>query len=392
MTNDSRHEAGHALQTSATSAKPGDGGRRVALTVVFGGISGEHPISCATAAGVLHALDQERYDITTIAVTTDGQWVEGPSDPAELEGGTVRITSGRPVVLARRADGGVEVRSSEPGEPARVLAPVDVVLPLLHGAFGEDGTVQGMFEMLGVRYVGSGVASSAMSMDKHLMKVALAGSGMAVEPYTVLTARTWRTDRAGVLAEAAELRTPLFVKPCRAGSSLGISRVADMADLPAAIKEALCHDPKVIIEQGVPGREIECGVLGGHGDDAPRSAAPGEVVLDLPEGGFYDYETKYFSREGAVRMQVPADIPDDVAQEVRREAVRAFEALDCEGLARVDFFLTDDCRVVVNEVNTMPGFTPYSMFPVMWRSAGMTYAELLDELISLALERPLGLR
>ena len=362
------------------------------VAVVFGGHSGEHEVSCATAAGVIRALDPQRYDVVPVGITRAGQWVLGPSDPAELEGGRVEITGGAPAVLSGDEDGNTELLSAEPGEAPRSLGDVDVVLPLLHGPFGEDGTVQGMLEMAGARYVGSGVLASAVGMDKHFMKVALEAEGLPVDPYVVISPRRWRTDRAGALADAAALTPPLFVKPCRAGSSLGITRVTDPADLPAAIEEAQRHDPTVIVEQGVPGREIECGVLEGHGDDAPRTAPVGEILLDVPEGAFYDYDTKYFAGEGEVTLQIPADLPEGVSDEIRALAVRSFDALGCEGLARVDFFYTDDARVVVNEVNTMPGFTPFSMFPRMWQAAGMNYPELVGELVALALERPVGLR
>lgn len=362
------------------------------VAVVFGGLSGEHEVSCATAAGVIRALDPRQYDVLPIGITRSGQWVLGPGDPAELEGGRVRIETGSPAVLSSAEDGTTELLTAEPGEVPRSLGHVDVVLPLLHGPFGEDGTIQGLFELAGVRYVGSGVLASAAGMDKHAMKVMLQAAGLPVDPYVVVTPRRWRTDREGVLRDAAALAAPLFVKPCRAGSSLGITRVVDVADLPAAVAEAQRHDPKVIIEQGVPGREIECGVLEGHGDDAPRTAPPGEIVLDVPEGAFYDYETKYFADAGEVTLQIPADLPADVSAQVRDLAAQSFEALGCEGLARVDFFYTDDGRLVVNEVNTMPGFTPFSMFPQMWLSAGMSYPQLVDELVSLALEREVGLR
>ena len=381
--------------TFANSERPegtGNPPSPVRLVVLFGGTSGEHPISCATAAGILRALDPQRYELLPVAITTDGAWVRGPNDPAALEGGKVHITRGEPVTLVRTPEGRVELRAAATGQPATVISEVDVVLPLLHGPFGEDGTVQGFFEMLGVRYVGSGVSASAIGMDKHLTKVLLAGNGLEVEPYVVISDHRWHTDREGALREAEGLRTPLFVKPCRAGSSLGISRVDDLADLPAAVEEARRHDPKVIIEQGVAGREIECGVLGGHGVEEPRVAHPGEVVLDVPEGAFYDYETKYFSAEGAVTMRVPADIPADAAEAMARIAREAYLALECEGLARVDFFLRPDGTPVINEINTMPGFTPFSMFPVMWQATGMTYRELVDELVDLALERPIGLR
>ena len=222
------------------------------------------------------------------------------------------------------------------------------------------------------------------------MKVLLAARGLPVGPYVSVPARRWATDPAGVRAEIEALGLPLFVKPARAGSSIGISRVDDLGELDAAIAEAQRHDPKIVVEAALDGREIECGVLGGHGTDAPRASLPGEVVLDDAPAGFYDYTAKYVDTDG-LEMSVPAVLPEDVTERVRALAVQAFDALECEGLARVDFFV-DGETIVVNELNTMPGFTPFSMFPVLWEATGLPYGELIDELVALALERPVGLR
>jgi D-alanine-D-alanine ligase len=271
------------------------------------------------------------------------------------------------------------------------LAGVDVVLPLLHGPFGEDGTVQGLLELAAVPYVGSGVLASAAGMDKQYMKALIAAAGLPIGPYTVITPRLWRTDRAAALDQVASLQWPVFVKPCRAGSSIGITRVDDPADLEAAIAEAQRHDPKVIVEAGIVGREIECAVLGGRADDPPRTTLPGEIVVTDTTHGFYDYEAKYFDADG-VDLLWPADLPQEAVERVRELAAQTFDALGCEGLARVDFFYTPTGDVVVNEINTMPGFTPFSMYPMLWQREGLEYRDLITELLELALERPTGLR
>ena len=398
MSNDARTPDGEAVAprrddaaAPARDGAPADGARRTRVAVLFGGRSGEHPVSCATAAGVLRAIDRDRYEVVPIGITRAGEWVLAADDPARLEGGRAEIqpADGRLLVPLGERPGPLVV--AEPGRVPDELAAVDVVLPLLHGPYGEDGTLQGLLEMAGTRYVGSGVLASAVGMDKHYMKVVLAGHGLPVGPYTVITPRAWRTDPAAALDAVASLGLPVFVKPARAGSSLGITRVERAEDVAAAVEEAQRHDPKVIVEAGIVGREIECAVLQGHGDDAPRTSVPGEIVLDQPAAGFYDYETKYLDT-AALTMSAPADLPREVADRVRELAAAAFEALGCEGLARADFFYTDGGEVVINELNTMPGFTPFSMYPLLWEKSGVSYTELIDELISLALERPAGLR
>ncbi len=268
------------------------------------------------------------------------------------------------------------------------LSDIDVVFPVLHGPWGEDGTIQGLLELAGIPYVGSGVFASAACMDKGHMKAALRGAGLEVGPYEIITPRQWENDRAAVLARVAGLGTPMFVKPARAGSSVGISRVTDPADLVAAIELARSHDPRVIVEAGLVGvREVECGVI--DGPDGPAASVCAEIIV-RPGHDFYDFEAKYL--EDAADLVVPADLPAEVVDQVRSLAVRAFEGLACEGLARVDFFVTADGRAIVNEVNTMPGFTSISMFPRVWQAAGMSYPELVDHLIRDALRRGTGLR
>jgi D-alanine-D-alanine ligase len=365
--------------------------RRIRVAVVFGGRSSEHAISCISAGSVLAAIDRDRYDVVAIGITTEGRWVVERDDPTRL-----RITDGRlpavdgagshVVMSADPTRRGLHVRPSE--EAVGLLHDIDVVFPVLHGPWGEDGTIQGLLELAGIPYVGSGVFASAAAMDKGHMKAVLSAAGLSVGPYELVTAGAWSADPQAVLARLGRLALPVFVKPARAGSSVGITRVSDPADLPAAIELARSHDPRVIVEQGFLGvREIECGVL--DGPDGPRASVCAEIVV-RPGHDFYDFEAKYL--EDAVDLIVPADLPDEAVASVQDQAVAAFEALTCEGLARVDFFVTPEGHAVVNEVNTMPGFTSISMFPRMWQASGLTYPQLVDHLITDALRRGTGLR
>ena len=367
--------------------------RRIRVALVFGGRSSEHAVSCATAASVLEAMDRDRYDVVPVGIAKDGHWVLAPDDPEPLRlapGHEPEVdgTASSVIVPTSATDRTLVVH--EPGAPPRTLGEVDVVFPLLHGPFGEDGTIQGLLDLADVRYVGSGVTASATMMDKHVMKVLLAASGLPVGPYVVVTDKDWRRDPAAAMERVSGLGWPVFVKPARAGSSMGITKVTGPEGLEAAVEAAREHDPKVVVEAAVAGREIECGVLEGHGTAPTRTSVPGECVV-LRNHDFYDFDAKYLA-EGDVRLDAPADLPDAVAERIRTMAARAFDVAGCEGLARVDFFLTDDGEVVLNEVNTMPGFTPSSMFPRMWAASGISYPELIDELVSLALERRTGLR
>ncbi|MDQ0426566.1 D-alanine--D-alanine ligase family protein [Cellulomonas iranensis] len=367
--------------------------RRPRVMVLFGGRSGEHAISCATAGGVLRAIDRDRYDVLAVGITRRGEWVLADDDPdrwAIRDGHLPEVEDTATRVLLPQGTAERDVQVLHEGQLGAPLGAVDVVFPLLHGPFGEDGTLQGMLELADVRYVGSGVLASAVGMDKHMMKLVLAGSGLRVGAFRVVPAGP-APDPAVLDTIVADLGLPLFVKPARAGSSLGITRVADAADLPAAIAAAREHDPKVVVEAAVVGREVECGVLGGRGGAAPRASLPGEIVVAEASHTFYDFAAKYLDQTG-VTLACPADLPADVVARVQDAAVRAFEAVGCEGIARVDVFVTDDGEVVVNEINTMPGFTPYSMYPRMWQASGVDYPELVDELLALALERPTGLR
>jgi D-alanine-D-alanine ligase len=367
------------------------------VAVVFGGRSSEHAISCVTAAGVLAALDRDVYDVVPIGITTSGRWVlvEDPSQFELTDGRLPEVpASGTPVGLSPDVDSKALQRldRGDLGGLAE-LGAIDVVLPLLHGPFGEDGTLQGLLELSDTRYVGSGVLASAAGMDKQVMKLLLAGQGLPVGPWTSFRARRWETDRAAVVAEVEALGYPVFVKPARAGSSIGITRVTGPDGLAAAVAEAISHDPKVVVEAALAGREIECGVLEDLDGGEPLTSLPGEVEV---VGGhdFYDFEAKYLD-SGNVRLTCPADLPDELVAAVRRTAVRVFEAMGAEGLARVDLFV-DPARgedgIVVNEINTMPGFTPFSMYPRMWAATGVDYPDLVHRLVQLALNRPTGLR
>jgi D-alanine-D-alanine ligase len=392
MNEESNQQPSHEVVSQVATDQGAGDQRKPRVAVVFGGRSSEHAVSCMTAAGVLRALDRDRYDVVPVGIATDGRWVLAADDPAALEarGATLpRVDDSGPGVLVPTSTTDRTFSVLRQGEVPRTLGDVDVVFPLLHGPFGEDGTLQGLLELGDVPYVGSGVLASAASMDKHYMKVLLAGQGLTVGPYAVITPRQWATDPEAALATLEPLGFPLFVKPARGGSSMGISKVEDASGLRAAIEEARRHDPKVIVEAAVVGREIECGVLQDL-DGTPRASEVGEIEV-LSGHEFYDFEAKYVDEEH-VRLSCPADVSDDVRTRVQDVAVRAFDVMGCEGLARVDVFLTRDGQVVVNEINTMPGFTPHSMYPRMWAASGVDYPALVDRLLQLALSRPTGLR
>jgi D-alanine-D-alanine ligase len=366
---------------------------RVRVAVVFGGRSAEHAISCVSAGSVMSALDRERYDVVPVGIATDGRWVlPDPDQRLEISDGKLpEVIGGTAVSLI----GDPEARGLavlEPGAAVgRALTEVDVVFPVLHGAYGEDGTVQGLLEMAGVPYVGSGVFASAASMDKEFTKKLLAAAGLPQGDHVVLRDADGAVcAEPGVLDEATRgrLGLPVFVKPARAGSSIGITKVTDWAQFPQAVAAASAVDPKVIVEAAVPGREIECGVLATFGSGPPEASLPAEIRL-RPGTDWYDFAAKYL--DDTVDLDVPASLTPEQTRAVQETARRAFLALDCEGLARVDFFLGTDPgtgadRLVINEVNTMPGFTPISMFPRMWAASGVSYPELVDRLIQIALK------
>jgi len=367
--------------------------RKPRVAVVFGGRSSEHAVSCATAASVLAAVDREAYDVVPVGITTTGRWVLESAEPSHLT-----LTASHVPEVDSTATGVVlsndperrELVMSEPGRPPEVLGAVDVVFPLLHGPWGEDGTIQGLLETGGIRYVGSGVLASAVGMDKQYMKMVLAAAGLPVTPFVVISSREWTDDPAACRESVRSLSYPVFVKPARGGSSMGISRASSPDELDAAIEAARQFDPKVLVEAAMTDcREVECGVLQ-RPDGTPEASVVAEITA-YGDHEFYDFAAKYLHEEGVV-LEVPASLKPDVASKVQAMSVAAFETLGCEGLARVDFFLSQDGNVTINEINTMPGFTPTSMFPLMWAESGVEYPELVDRLIALALARTTGLR
>ncbi len=377
--------------------------RKIRVAVVFGGRSSEHSISCASAAHVLPAFDPQRYEIVPIGITQDGRWLEVAARPDQLAIGgdgelpSVEALAGPGAEIVARPGGGSGVLTVlSPGDVPRDLGTVDVVLPLLHGAYGEDGTIQGLLEMTGARYAGAGVFASAAGMDKEYMKLVFTAYGLPMGPYVVVRDRDWTgaagapgQERKRVLDEIAELGWPVFVKPARGGSSVGTSKAHDLAELERAIELAREHDPKVLVEAAIDGPEIECAVLEGVDGGPPEASLPGQVMVG---GGadFYDFQAKYLA--DGTHMVIPAPIPEAAIAEVRRLACLAFDAISCEGLARVDFFYTPDGRVMVNEINTMPGMTPASGFPKMWAATGLPLPELMDRIVATALNKRPGLR
>jgi D-alanine-D-alanine ligase len=374
---------------------------KIRVAVVFGGRSSEHAISCASAAHVLPAIDPERYEIVPIGIAQDGRWLQVPGDSERLAIGrdgelpSVDALAAPGAEIAARPGGltgGLTVLS--PGEVPRDLGAVDVVLPLLHGAYGEDGTIQGLLEMTGARYAGAGVFASAAGMDKEYMKLVFTAHGLPMGPYVVVRDRDWAgpaasQERKRVLDDIAELGWPVFVKPARGGSSVGTSKAANPAELDRAIELAREHDPKVLVEKAIDGVEIECAVLEGVDGGPPEASLPGQVVV-AGDADFYDFQAKYLA--GETHMVVPAPIPDAAIAEIRRLAAAAFDAISCEGLARVDFFYTPAGQILINEINTMPGMTPASGFPKMWEATGLPLPELMDRIIATALSKRPGLR
>jgi len=343
---------------------------RIRVAVVYGGQSSEHAISCVSAGSILRHLDPQRFEVIAVGISPDGTWLRTDARPEDL-----MITDRRLPEVTGESETPLALA---PG----ILDSVDVVFPVLHGPYGEDGTIQGLLELAGVPYVGAGVFASAAGMDKEFSKKLCAAAGLPIGDYVVL-----RPGQSAPTAnEVARLGFPLFVKPARGGSSIGVSRVSAESELASAIADARRHDPKVIVEAAIDGRELECGVLE-FPDGSVRASTIGEIRV--PGVGVYDFDTKYL--DDAAELDVPAAVDDHVAKTLQSLAIRTFTALDCQGLARVDFFLTDS-GPMVNEINTMPGFTTISMFPRMWGATGVDYPTLLGTMVDTALARGTGLR
>jgi D-alanine-D-alanine ligase len=373
--------------------------KKLRVAVIFGGRSGEHDVSLMSARGVLGAIDKEKYEVVPIAISRAGRWLP-PGRAAALlaDGAAAGADPGTAAGEgdARQADWPATALVADPRAGAMVtfggadgaggaggaalLQRFDVVFPVLHGPFGEDGTVQGFLELANLPYVGAGVLGSALGMDKVKMKEMLRYHGLPVTDWVALRRWQWDEDRAAALAAAARFGFPCFVKPANLGSSVGVSKAHDAAELPGAIEAAFRHDAKILVEPGVDCREIEVAVLGNH---HPESSVPGEIV---PSNEFYDYHAKYL--DGRSECLIPADVSPEQTARCRTLAVEAFLALECAGMARVDFFLDRATgELLVNEINTLPGFTPISMYPKLWQASGLSYSALIDRLIRLAVER-----
>jgi D-alanine-D-alanine ligase len=363
--------------------------------VVYGGRSNEHAISCVSAGSILRNLDPQRFQVIPIGITTEGSWVltDGRPETLAITDGrlpAVQDTSGTALALAQDPRRRGQLLAQDVGAERAaggVLASVDVVFPVLHGPYGEDGTIQGLLELAGVPYVGAGVLASSTGMDKEFTKKLLAAEGLPVGAHAVLR----RAQQTLASEQRERLGLPVFVKPARGGSSIGVSRVTTWEQLPAAIAEARRHDPKVIVEAAVIGRELECGVLE-FPDGTVQASTLGEIrVVGVRgrEDPFYDFSAKYL--EDAAELDVPAKVDDEVSDAVRAMAIAAFRAIDGQGLARVDFFLTEE-GPLINEINTMPGFTTISMYPRMWAASGVDYPTLLATMVETALARGVGLR
>jgi len=372
-------------------------GEKIRVGLVYGGRSGEHEVSLQTAFSVMQALDYDKYEIRPFYITKQGIWHAGPALTAPPEHiGLIRYDqadgaseqmllpmfermASRPPAPAAAGERSVQIASAGPsgGDGKRL----DVVFPLLHGTYGEDGTIQGLFEMAGIPYVGAGVLASAVGMDKITMKRVFAHEGLPQCVFRHFTRAQWEKDAQYFIMEIeVSLGYPCFVKPANLGSSVGISKARNREQLIQAVEYAFRYDRKVLVEEFVNARELEVSVLG---NDEPRASVVGEII---PSNDFYDYNAKYV--DGKSVLKIPAEIPEETAGQIREMALRAYQAIDCSGLARVDFFLRkEDGRIFVNEVNTMPGFTPFSMYPLLWKESGLSYRELLDKLIALAFER-----
>lgn len=357
--------------------------RKLRVAVLFGGRSGEHDVSLMSARSVLSVLDPERYDVTQIGITLDGNWLTGANALEGFEKNDVKDLDRviPPTEPASRQSLFV-LRSTKTGERLETLAKIDVFFPVLHGPFGEDGTIQGLFEMADVAYVGAGVAGSSVGMDKGIFKDVMRANGIPIVESILLLRSEIETDMNAVIEKAEAMSAyPLFTKPANLGSSVGITKCNSRSDLAEGLMDAARYDRRILIERGVGNaHEIEVSVLG---NEEPQASVCGEV---LPSREFYSYESKYV--DGTSGLLIPASLPDEVIEKIRAYAIRAYKAIDCAGMARADFFVEKETnRIYLNELNTIPGFTSISMYPKLWQASGLEYSKLVDRLIELALER-----
>jgi len=359
--------------------------RKVRVGVIFGGRSGEHEVSLASARSVMDAMDKQKYEIVPIGITHEGRWIASGDPMKALEAGDVDASQPAALLGDPSQHSLMRLQDTERAIEATRLAELDVIFPVLHGPYGEDGTVQGLLELAGIPYVGAGVTSSALGMDKAIFKDVCRAHGLPIVDYLAFKRKEWDADPAGLMDQIEQrLGYPLFTKPANLGSSVGISKCHDRHGLARGLAEAARYDRKLLVEVAVPGaREIEVSVLG---NDDPIASLPGEVI---PSREFYSYEAKYIDRgEDASRLLIPAPLSPEQTSLVRDLAVRAYRAIDCAGMARADFLLSGQAGALyVNELNTIPGFTAISMYPKLWEATGIPYAELIDRLIGLALER-----
>ena len=349
---------------------------KIRVAVIFGGVSSEHDVSLVSATGIISNIPKDKYDIICIGITKKGRWLYYPGDIQQIATGE----------WERNPDCASAILSPDPIHKGFVkldrdgtsFQKVDVIFPALHGKNGEDGTIQGLFELCGIPYVGCSVIASANCMDKDLTHTVLDASGIRTARYRAIKSSDLSDLQGKCLSVAGDLGFPLFVKPANGGSTIGINKAVDLESLEDAVKFAFAHDKKVIVEECIQGQEIECAVIG---NDAPQASLIGEIV---PAKEFYDYEAKYIL--GSTHLYIPARIPREASDKVRETALKAYKAMGCSGLSRVDFFLEPDGGIVLNEINTLPGFTPISMYPKLMEAMGVPYGELLDRLIGLAFE------
>ena len=355
--------------------------KKIKVGVLFGGQSAEHEVSLVSARSLVNAIDQSRYEISLIGITHQGQWLLAEDQQSALSCKTVDEQS-LPAVTLDYTGSGREIKRNQHGVLSEAITDLDVIFPVLHGPHGEDGTVQGLFELANVPYVGCGVAASALAMDKVLAKYAFMAAQIPQTQFMALTIHQWQTDEKSAIQDIEQqFDYPVFVKPANMGSSVGITKPHDRKELEEGIRLAFDYDLKIIIEESAQGfREVECAILG---NESPKASVVGEII---PGKEFYDYETKYLDDKS--ELIIPANISDAATQKVRDYAIKAFKAIDGSGLARVDFFVSEDNQTVyINEVNTMPGFTPISMYPKLWQASGIEYAQLIDQLINLGINK-----